>query len=149
MLDPKNIPFAGNGTLNTITHPYTGQLGDAIDKLNARYSFVMMGGRHKVFDHQEKNFCELDSVKIFQNQQVLHNNKIVNPSQIWINDRELRRNFDKVVFRPYPTNDRFTGNHFNTWHGWAVEPAEDSTQADIDQYVKPWLNHIHDVFCSG
>lgn len=149
MLDPKNIPYAKNEKLAPVAHPYTGDLGKAIDELNDRYSFVMMSGKHKVFDHQEKIFCELESVKIFQNQQILHNNKIVNPSTMWINDRELRRNFDKVVFRPYPTNDKFVDNHFNTWHGWAVEAVEQSDQRQFKIHVEPWLNHIHDVFCSG
>lgn len=148
MLDHKNIPFSGNEELTTITHPYTGPLGDAIDKLNARYSFVMMSGRHKVFDHQEKIFCELDSVKIYQNQQLLHNEKVVNPATIWINERNIRRNFDDVVFKPYPTIDKAVKNHFNTWHGWAVPYADDMTEQEMDDYVKPWLNHIYNVFCS-
>lgn len=149
MLDTKNIPCAKHEKLAPVAHPYTGDLGNAIDKLNERYSFVMDNGRHKVFDHKEKIFCELESVKIFQNQQVFNENKMVNPATLWINNRFLRRNFDRVVFRPYPTNDKFVATHFNTWHGWAVEAVEQTDQQQLKTYVEPWLNHIYNVFCSG
>jgi len=149
MLYSTDIPFSGNAQLNPVSHQYKGNLGQAIDALNNRYSFVMMNGKHKVFDHKEKIFCELDSVKIFQNQQILHNDKIVNPASMWINDRALRRNFDRVVFKPYSNTKDAVLDRFNTWHGWSSQYVENMSDDDYKLFVKPWLNHINDIFCTG
>lgn len=143
------IPCVKSAILEPIAHKYTGELGKAIDEINARYSMLMMGGKHKVYDHVEQRVSEPESVRVYESTQIFHDSKMVNPASFWVNDKYARRNFDNAVFKPYRTNNQINPKHFNHWQGWNVSYIDDMPQKEIEEYVQPWLEHIHNVFCSG
>lgn len=149
MLEINKIPYANNEVLAPVSHQYTGELGDALDKLNTRYSFVTMDGRHKAFDNKEKMFIEIESVQRKHNKTIQHNDKSIKLTSLWLGEEHLRREFDKVVFKPYSSIDDVISTHFNQWHGWAIQPAEHTNEEDFEKYVQPWLSHIKHIFCSG
>lgn len=143
------IPCVKNNVLSEVSHKYTGALGQAIDEINARYSMLMMGGKHRVYDHVEQRVSEPESVRVYESTQIFHDSKMVNPASIWVNDKLVRRNFDNAVFKPYRTNDQTNPRHFNHWLGWNVAYVDDMPTKEFEEYVQPWLDHIHNVFCSG
>lgn len=136
------IPYVKNNVLSHVNHKYTGELGQAIDEINARYSMLMMGGKHRVYDHVEQRVSEPESVRVYESTQIFHDSKMVNPASIWVNDKLVRRNFDNAIFKPYRTNDQTNPRHFNHWFGWNVSYVDDMLTKEFEEYVQPWLDHI-------
>ena len=146
-----NVPYVHHQVLTPVHHGQTGVLGSELDRLNARYSFVMLNGVHTAYDHKRCKFCDVTSVKNKHKRKIVDRltGKEYQLTDVWMSDDRHRREFDDVDFVPYATLDHRDPDLFNLWHGWSILPADTTTEQQHADYVAPWLTHIRDVFCSG
>lgn len=128
---------------------------DAIEELNKEFAFVLAGGGYHILretDDSEgrpvvEHLQELAFHKRFCSKTKRVGDKSVALTKLWMNSLN-RRTYDGFVFRPgLPTPDRF----YNLFRGFAVKPADDSSQFPESAHVgfKNYLEHTLRNICDG
>jgi Family of unknown function (DUF5906) len=123
----------------------TRRRGNYLDRLNKRHAIVRMGAKTVVLDEQPgkpAEFMKVEDLHLwYANDQVeiieKGKKKKIAISRLWIKNPR-RRQFERVVFDPTDHNP----DHFNLWHGFAVQP-------DSSKSCEKFLAHMKDNICSG
>jgi hypothetical protein len=131
---------------------------DAVDpmlrELNDRYFAVKSLGSkfrvcHEEYDDELKRYklvaqSKEDFASAYMNRKVVVGQRKgveqTMPAGRWWLDHDLRRQYDRVVFKPAGE----APGEYNLWRGWACEP----TQGTVWD-VLPFLWHTYEVLCRG
>ena len=118
---------------------------DAIDRINAEYAFVLVGGKSTII--RETHDDDGRPLTIFMGKDAFHdwfapefvtmkdgNRKPA--SKVWWTDSRRRR-YSGLVFAPEGASDRF----YNMWRGFPVQPKQGKCNL--------FLSHVHDNICKG
>lgn len=124
-----------------------------VEKLNTNHAQVLIGGKHRILVERMSEgvlttefYPEIDYRKMHRHERIQSGTKegnavYKNPIDAWATHADCRR-YKSVVFKPSATNESTaTGDTYNTWKGFAVEPKRGNCEKVIQ--------HIEKMACKG
>lgn len=123
-----------------------------VEKLNRNHAQVLIGGKHRILVERMDDgvavtefYPEIDYRKMHRHEKIqagIRDGNAVykNPIDAWATHADCRR-YKCVVFKPSVTKQGDTGDTYNTWKGFTVEPK----RGNCDKVI----HHIERMACKG
>jgi hypothetical protein len=128
------------------------ELAAHVEKLNRNHAQVLIGGKHRILVERMDDcvavtefYPEIDYRKMYRHEKIqagIRDGNAVykNPIDAWATHADCRR-YKRVVFKPSVIKQGDTGDTYNTWRGFSVEPKS----GNCDKVI----HHIERMACKG